>query len=237
MDFEIRRDRGPQGRRRLARERDHYLALVKQGMSNGQACRVVGVNLRTGREWRNGRPEGRVKRARPPARVRALVDEPSAYFLGEDERIVVADRRRAEVSMRAIAAELGRAVSTVSREIKRNAHPVSGDYLPHAAQARADARRARPKGGQIAACPHLRALVQQWLGLEWSPEQISHSLRREFPDRPEMQVSHETIYQALCVQGRGELRRELTRALRTGRPTAFHTSVLTSASLGSPRPW
>jgi IS30 family transposase len=53
--------------------------------------------------------------------------------------------------------------------------------------------------------------------LEWSPEQISHSLRRQFPDRPEMQVSHETIYQALYVQGRGELRRELHRCLRTGR--------------------
>ncbi len=217
MDFETREDRGPQGRKKLARERELYLSLMDQGMGNAQACRVVGVNERTGREWRRGRPEGRVKRSRPPARETARVDEASSRFLTEDERIVIADRWRAKTTMRAIAVELGRPVSTVSRELKRNAHPGSGDYRPHAAQARADARRARPKGGKLAACLELREVVQEWLGLEWSPEQISRSLRREFPDRPEMRVSHETIYQALYVQGRGELRRELTRALRTGR--------------------
>jgi IS30 family transposase len=130
---------------------------------------------------------------------------------------VIADLWRAKVTVRAIAVELGRPPSTVSRELRRNCHQVSGDYRPHAAQARAAARRARPKGGKLAACPELREVVQRWLGLEWSPEQISRSLRREFPDRPEMRVSHETIYQCLYVQGRGELRRELTRALRTGR--------------------
>ncbi|WP_436502136.1 IS30 family transposase [Actinokineospora sp. HUAS TT18] len=186
-------------------------------MSNTQACRVVGVNERTGREWRHGRPEGRVKRSRPPARKTARVGGTSSRFLTEDERIVIADLRRARATMRAIAAELDRPVSTISRELKRNSHQVSGDYRPHAAQARADARRARPKGGKLAACQELREVVEGRLGLEWSPEQISRSLRREFPDRPEMRVSHETIYQALYVQGRGELRRELTRALRTGR--------------------
>ena len=216
MGFEVRGDRAPQGRRKLSREREHYLALVAQGLSNSQACRVVGVNPRTGREWRNGRPEGRVKRSRPPAR-KVLVAGASSRFLTEDERIVIADRRRAKASIRAIAAELGRPASTISREIARNAHPGSGDYRPHAAQARADARRRRPKGGKISACPQLRQTIQGWLELEWSPEQISRSLRIQFPDRPEMHVSHETIYQALYVQGRGELRRELTRALRTGR--------------------
>jgi len=216
MDFEIRGDRGPQGRKKLVRERELYLSLVDQGMSNSQACRVVGVNRRTGNVWRHGRPEGRVVKSRPPAR-KPLVGGTSSRFLTEDERIVIADMWRAKATMRAIAAGLGRPVSTISREIKRNSHQGSGDYRPHAAQARADARRARPKGGKIAACPELREVVQDWLGLEWSPEQISRSLRREFPDRPEMRVSHETIYQALYVQGRGELRRELTRALRTGR--------------------
>jgi IS30 family transposase len=137
--------------------------------------------------------------------------------LTEDERIVIADRRRVGASIRAIASELGRSPSTISREIARNAHPVSGDYRPHAAQAHAEARRPRPKGGKISAGPRLREAIQGWLELEWSPEQISPSLRIQFPDRPEMHVSHETIYQALYVQGRGELRRELTRALRTGR--------------------
>ncbi|WP_189260149.1 IS30 family transposase, partial [Lentzea flava] len=116
-----------------------------------------------------------------------------------------------------IAAELGRAPSTISREIKLNAHPGSGDYRPHAAQDRAEARRPRPKTGKIAACPALRDLVQGMLDDRCSPEQISHRLRRDHPDRPELHVTHETIYQALYLQGRGELRRELARALRTGR--------------------
>lgn len=63
----------------------------------------------------------------------------------------------------------------------------------------------------------LCARVQAGLRKRWSPQQISRVLRREFADQPEMQVSHETIYQELYVQGRGELRRELTRCLRTGR--------------------
>jgi IS30 family transposase len=60
-------------------------------------------------------------------------------------------------------------------------------------------------------------VVQGWLEMNWSPEQITAMLRRRFPDRPEMQVCHETIYQALYIQGRGQLRRELATALRTGR--------------------
>jgi len=134
-----------------------------------------------------------------------------------DERIVIADLRREGRSVRAIAADLGRSPSTISRELARNSHPGSGDYRPHAAQARADARRPRPKTGKIAACPELHDLVQDMLEDKFSPEQISRRLRRDHPDRPELHVTHETIYQALYVQGRGELRRELTTALRTGR--------------------
>ena len=72
-------------------------------------------------------------------------------------------------------------------------------------------------GPEMARSPRLHAEVTARLKKRWSPEQISRSLQRDFPDHPEMQVSHETIYQALYVQGRGELRRELTRCLRTGR--------------------
>lgn len=68
MNFEIREIRSPQGRKKLSKEREHYLALVQQGVSNKEASRIVGVNPRTGREWRNGRPEGRKKRSRLPAR-------------------------------------------------------------------------------------------------------------------------------------------------------------------------
>ncbi|MEU6357869.1 IS30 family transposase [Streptomyces sp. NPDC047072] len=231
MDFEIREDRRPQGPRKLLKERELYLSLVDQGMGNAQACRIVGVHERTGRDWRYGRPEGRVKRPRPRAkdapavavlgvrapRTRLIEVRGDSRYLGEDERIHIADRLREKATVRAIAAELGRSPSTISREIRRNRHPVNGQYRPHAAHARSRARRPRPKGGKIAASVLLRDTIQAWLGLKWSPEQISRSLRLYFPDRPEMHVSHETIYQALYVQGPGELRRGLTRALRTGR--------------------
>jgi IS30 family transposase len=105
----------------------------------------------------------------------------------------------------------------VTREIARNRHPDNGQYWPHAAHRRAAHRRARPKQGKIGANPLLRDFIQAHLELRWSPRQIACRLPREFPDRPEFHVVHETIYQALYVQGRGELRRELARCLRTGR--------------------
>ncbi|MFF4426431.1 IS30 family transposase [Streptomyces sp. NPDC001549] len=197
-------------------------------MGSAQACRIVGVHPRTGRDWRYGRPEGRKKRPRlraldaPAVAVRQGGPRPievrgDSRYLGEDERIHIADRLREKATVRAIAAELDRSPSTISREIRRNRHPGNGQYRPHAAHARARARRPRLKGGKIAANPRLRETIQGWLGLKWSPEQITRSLRLHFPDEPEMHVSHETIYQALYVQGRGELRRELAKALRTGR--------------------
>ncbi|MEU9046221.1 IS30 family transposase [Kitasatospora sp. NPDC048343] len=135
----------------------------------------------------------------------------------EGERIHIADRLREKATVRAIAAELGRSPSTVSREIRRNCHPDSGSYRPHAAQARADQRRPRPKPAKIARNLHLRDFIQAHLDRKWSPEQICQALRDAFPERPEMHVAHETVYQALYIQGRGELRRELAGALRTGR--------------------
>ncbi|WP_307717863.1 IS30 family transposase [Streptomyces sp. V4I23] len=194
---------------------------MQLGFGNLEASRRVGVNPRTGREWRNGRPEGRKKRPRPPANAVRVASGPSRY-LTEDERIHIADRFREKATVRAIAAELGRSPSTVSREIRRNGMPLRGDrfrwaYRPHAAQRRAQQRRPRPKPGKIGQNPELRDFIQDHLTRRWSPEQICHALRRRFPDRPEMHVVHETIYQALYVQGRGELRRELTLALRTGR--------------------
>jgi transposase, IS30 family len=90
-------------------------------------------------------------------------------------------------------------------------------YRASPAQAKAEERARRPKPGKLTVHPELRELVQAGLIRRWSPQQISRVLRREHPDRPELQVSHETIYRSLFVQGRGELRRELTRCLRTGR--------------------
>ncbi|MFE7713139.1 IS30 family transposase [Streptomyces sp. NPDC057486] len=148
-------------------------------------------------------------------------DGPSRY-LREADRLHIADRLIEKASIRQIAAELGRSPSTISREIRRNGVPVRAGssqwvYRPHAAQSRAEARRPRPKTGKIGQNPELRDFIQRHLEQRWSPEQICQVLRARFPDRPEMHVTHETIYQALYVQGRGELRRELTSALRTGR--------------------
>ncbi|SEB29102.1 hypothetical protein SAMN04489745_0049, partial [Arthrobacter woluwensis] len=78
-------------------------------------------------------------------------------------------------------------------------------------------RLPRPKTGKIAQMPELRAYIQEKLDRRWSPEQISKTLRVEFPGREEMHVTHETIYLALYIRGCGELRRELHKALRTGR--------------------
>jgi IS30 family transposase len=115
-------------------------------------------------------------------------------YVGEDERIYIADRLREQASYRVIAKELARSPSTISREIRRNSHPGTGQYRPYAAQRRADACRPRPKVRKLAAHPVLRQVVQDHLDQKWSPEQIARRLRRDFPDRPEMHVAHETIY-------------------------------------------
>jgi transposase, IS30 family len=144
-EFEIREDRAPQGRKKLLREREAYLALVDQGLNSVEASRAVGVHPRTGREWRNGRPDGRKKRSRPPARSSwATGTSLSGRFLSESERRHIADLLRENAGVRAIAAELGSSPSTISREVRRNGHPESGFYHPHAAQARAATRRPRP---------------------------------------------------------------------------------------------
>jgi IS30 family transposase len=114
----------------------------------------------------------------------------------------------------AIAARVGRAVSSVSREVAANGG--RGGYRAWRAHQRARERTRRPKPSKLAD-RRLAARVQRWLTEWWSPEAIARRLRIEFPDDPMMWVSHETIYQSLFVQGRGELRRELTRCLRTGR--------------------
>jgi IS30 family transposase len=153
--------------------------------------------------------------------------------LSIDEReAILAGINRGE-SIRAIAASIGRSPSTVSRELARNMyHQRYGQrhrhrsgrkpappwrYSPHRAQRRAEVNACRPKPAKLAVNEALRQHVQDGLTQEHSPEQIAASLRLTFPDQPEMQVCHETIYQSLYVQGRGALRRELTTRLRTGR--------------------
>jgi transposase, IS30 family len=114
----------------------------------------------------------------------------------------------------AIAAALGRATSTISREVTHNGGRTG--YRAIWAHRRASRCARRPKPFKLDH-PALFAQVREWLTLCWSPQEISKRLRLEYPDDPMMRVSHEAIYHSLYVQGRGELRRELTRCLRTGR--------------------
>jgi len=137
---------------------------------------------------------------------------PGRLTLDEREEISLGLQRGATFTE--IASRLGRAVSTVSREVAANGG--RSDYRAWRAHGRARERTRRPKVPKLA-CPWLAGQVEAWLREWWSPEEISRRLRIEFPDDPMMRVSHETIYQSLFVQGRGELRRELSRCLRTGR--------------------
>ena len=166
----------------------------------------------------------------------AYVTAPSSgrYLSFAEREEIFAGVERGD-SIRLIARSLGRAPSTVLRELRRNmrqlyrsrsklrAHPPGRlrtepwNYRPSLAQRRTDWRLRRPKVAKLAANGRLRALVQAKLKQRLSPKQIAVELRLEFPDHPEMWVSHEAIYQAIYVQGRGALRRELAVHLRTGR--------------------
>ena len=117
--------------------------------------------------------------------------------------------------VRQIAAALGRAPSTIAREVQANGGRPA--YRAYSADHRAACRRRRPKVAKLLRSHRLRAIVSRRLARYWSPQQIARWLRRRYPAIPAMQVSHETIYQSLYVQGRGALRRELTQFLRTQR--------------------
>jgi IS30 family transposase len=147
-----------------------------------------------------------------PVRADGWVPGPGRLTLADREEITLG--LHAGESFTAIAARLGKAVSTVSREVAANGGRTG--YRAWRAHQRARQQARRPKPCKLAR-PELAARVTSWLHEWWSPVQISRRLRIEFPGDPMMRVSHETIYQALYVQGRGELRRELARCLRTGR--------------------
>jgi transposase, IS30 family len=147
-----------------------------------------------------------------PVRHDGWVPGPGRLTLADREEITLGVHARE--SFTAIAARLGKAVSTVTREVAANGGREG--YRAWRAHQRARQQARRPKTPKLAR-PELAAQVTSWLHEWWSPVQISRRLRIEFPGDPMMRVSHETIYQALYVQGRGELRRELARCLRTGR--------------------
>jgi IS30 family transposase len=144
---------------------------------------------------------------RPPRRA--------ARSLTAVEREEISRGVAAGHSCRAIARRLGRAPSTVSRELARNGG--RSRYRAQRADLAADQRAARPKPSKLVMEPRLREVVEAKLGLRWSPEQIAGWLPRAYPDEPTMRISHETIYLSLYIQRRGALRHDLRRCLRTGR--------------------
>jgi IS30 family transposase len=146
--------------------------------------------------------------------VRPLTPVRSERHLSLVEREEISRGLARGESSRQIAARLGRAPSTISREIARNG---SGGYRACTAELRARRRARRPKTAKLARCRRLRLAVEAKLALRWSPQQIASWLAEEYPEDPEMRVSHETIYMSLFIQGRGALRQELHKALRTGR--------------------
>ena len=133
--------------------------------------------------------------------------------LAEREEIAVGVGRGE--SFAGVARTLGRPTSTVSREVNGNGGRMA--YRASKAHRRAYERARRPKAPKLISGAPLGDLVAGWVREWWSPEQITCRLRLEHPDDPMMRVSHETIYRSIYVQGRGELRRELARCLRTGR--------------------
>jgi IS30 family transposase len=147
--------------------------------------------------------------------MRPTARERSELRLSLEEREEISRGLAAGKSIRAIAGGLGRSPSTVCREVNTNGG--RRKYRALVADRTACRRALRPKKAKLALCRRLRRTVERKLEAKWSPQQISAWLALEYPDRPKMQVSHETIYQSLFVQSRGALRKELHSCLRTGR--------------------
>lgn len=203
---------GRRGRRKRQLDVEaRYWQLVQSGVGTVEACRQVGITRKTGYRWR-AEVGGLV-----PARLAEGVRSNRYLSLLERQRIAVLHRQG--LSVREIGRRVKRNASTVSRELRRNtaAHD-RGAYDAPLAHARARARGTRPGRSRLSVDLALRAVVQEKLELEWSPEQIAAHLRAAFPDKPGWHLCHETIYQALYRGARGGLHRRLTKRLRTGRP-------------------
>jgi IS30 family transposase len=211
-------------------KQQRYLQLIAQGINNAEACRLVGINRKTGNRWRYGR---RVRTSAGtvvtyPA-VKIIESKPrSPRYLSEQERIRIADLLAAKVTVRGIAVMLGRAPSTVSREIRRNSGQ-DGRYRPHHAEQAARLRAARPRKRRISIDAVLAEAVQRLLSKRWSPEQVAHELRALFIDEPLRWLCKESIYQAIYDAAvaitrparRRRRRRRLQGLQRRGRLTAM----------------
>lgn len=194
-------------RRRITPElRREVMRLRAQGLSYRQI--LARVDMSAGGVQIVLRPLGGV--------IRKDMLEPTAKRLSLEERVEIRIGVDRGLSYRQIAAGLGRTASTICREV--NANGGRAAYRPVAAQRRAQRAARRPKPTKLRSNPALCKRVAAELGKWMSPEQIALRLRREAGGGATLgTVSHETIYKSLYIQGRGELRRELTRCLRSGR--------------------
>jgi transposase, IS30 family len=202
----------PYGVRVLGTVREEFWALVRAGVRPDLAAGQVGVSAAAGRRWLIDR--GGVI----PAVSRAGRAGCGYHRLTYEQRETIALMLAAGKCETAIAAEIGCDKSTVGRERRRNSNR-DGGYRPGAAQKRAEQRassshRRPPK---LAELGPLRDYVVEGLKAKWSPQEIASRIRRDHPDQELMRVCAETIYQALYVQARGGLKRELTSHLRTQR--------------------
>jgi transposase, IS30 family len=186
--------------------RRRFWQAVRGGLSVTDAAAAAGVSRPTGYRW--FREAGGVI---PEAARRTPIGRARMSF---QEREEIAIRHATGQSARQIAAALDRDPTTISRELARNR--TGRGYRATVAQSLTDGRAHRPKDRKLSGL-RLRRKVRAMLGKRFSPEQIAARLKLDYPDDPEMHVSHETIYQAIYVQGRGALRAELASALRTGR--------------------
>ena len=224
---------GVNPRRRGLQRRAEFDRLRASGMSRKDAARHVGVHIRTAIDWDNGMrrsnglrldQDGRIMGYNKDVttlnsqrtRLAAIDQQLDPRYLSLTEREHIRDLKATGASIRFIAGALQRSPSTISRELRRNcSNP--GTYEPYAAHRTAAGRRPRPKGSKLKYREPLRDFVMEKLRIHWSPEQICHALVKEHPTDEEMRVSPETIYQALYVQARGGLKKEVQAALRTGR--------------------
>jgi IS30 family transposase len=213
-----------------AEKQQRYVQLIAAGVSNSEACRLVGINRKTGNRWRYGRAVRNSAGERVHyAPVKIVESRPrSPRYLSQAERIEIADLLRAGHGVRAIARRLGRAASTVSREIARNGDR-DGRYRPHRADQLARARACKPRPRRITLDTILGETVGRLLAKRWSPEQVAHELGVLFVDQPLRWLCEESIYQAIYdpqtlltrPARRRRRRRRLLGLQRRGRLTAM----------------
>jgi len=198
----------PRSRSKLELRDTRYWELMRSGLTNTAACKILGVTRRSGIRIR--------QRRRHQTAQQAQRDRWVGRYLSQRERLQIADLLRLGCSLRRIAAELGRSPSTIKRELDRH-KDADGRYLPHTADHNATLQRRRPRPHKLVANDRLRQVVQRKLNRCWSPDEISGWLRLTHPADRSMWLCAETIYRALLVPGGQGLHKRYCRKLRTGR--------------------